>query len=308
MSIDIVIPCYNEQDNIENIVKKFNDIKKDKNLNIVNIILVNDGSTDNTWEKIKEIKDSKIKIIGIKLSKNFGQQYAFLAGIAKVKSNYALLIDADFQDPPEKIKEMFDISISTKANCVYGERISRKDSFMKKLSSSIFYSIINFISNNTIKKNVGDFKLIDKKIINFIKSTKEKDIFLRGLIATAGFKQIAFRFNRDERVTGKSGWTIKKLIKFSLDGILSFSNFPLRIILMFSGIFFLIFILFGIDSYINYKIGLEVPGWKSIFLAIMFVSSLNFLILSIIGEYIGRIHMEVKNRPRYIVDEIEIIE
>ncbi len=308
MSIDIIIPCYNEQDNIQYIVKKFNEIKKEENLNIVNIILVNDGSTDNTWNKIKEIKDTKIKVIGIKLSRNFGQQYALLAGIDKVESDYALLIDADFQDPPEKIKEMFDILTSTKANCVYGERISRKDNFFKKLSSSLFYSVINFLSNNTIKKNVGDFKLIDKKILNFIKNTKEKDIFLRGLIATAGFKQVAYKFNRNERISGKSGWTIRKLIKFSFDGILSFSNFPLRIILILSAMCFLVFIFFGIDSYINYKNGFDVPGWKSIFLAIMFVSSLNFLILSLIGEYIGRIHMEVKNRPRYIVDEIEIIE
>jgi len=141
-----------------------------------------------------------------------------------------------------------------------------------------------------------------------LKNTKEKDIFLRGLIANAGFKQVPFKFDRDQRLEGKSGWTFKKLIKFSLDGILSFSNFPLRAILFISGIFFLIFIFLGIDSIINYKNGNEVPGWKSIFLAIMFVSSLNFLILSIIGEYIGRIYMEVKNRPRYLVDEIKVIE
>ena len=308
MKIDIVIPCYNEEKNIKKIVDKFSEIKLVQKINIETIIIVDDGSTDNTWSIIKNLNNTGIKIKCIKLSKNYGQQNAFLAGIENVSSNFALLIDADFQDPPDKIKEMFEIAITTKANCVYGERTSRKDNFFKKIFSNLFYKIINFLTSNTVKKNVGDFRLIDQKIINFLKNTKEKDIFLRGLIANAGFKQVPFKFDRDQRLEGKSGWTFKKLIKFSLDGILSFSNFPLRAILFISGIFFLIFIFLGIDSIINYKNGNEVPGWKSIFLAIMFVSSLNFLILSIIGEYIGRIYMEVKNRPRYLVDEIKVIE
>ena len=308
MKIDIIIPCYNEEKNVKKIVDKFNEIKLVQKINIETIIIVDDGSTDNTWSIIKNLNNTGIKIKCIKLSKNYGQQNAFLAGIENVSSNFALLIDADFQDPPDKIKEMFEMAISTNANCVYGERTSRKDNFFKKIFSNLFYKIINFLTNNTVKKNVGDFRLIDQKIINFLKNTKEKDIFLRGLIANAGFKQVPFKFDRDQRLEGKSGWTFKKLIKFSLDGILSFSNFPLRAILFISGICFLIFIFFGIDSIINYKNGNEVPGWKSIFLAIMFVSSLNFLILSIIGEYIGRIYMEVKNRPRYLVDEIKLIE
>ena len=302
--ISILIPCYNERENIAEIVKKFITICVDKKIKLEKIILVDDGSNDKTWEIIKKLHIRyKKKILGLKLSKNFGHQNAILAGLKECKSSYLLITDADMQDPPELIYKMLRLMIKEKANCVYGKRLSRDDNIFKKILSYMFYILISRLTKNNVKKNVGDFKIIDKKILNELKKYKETDPFLRGIITSIGFKQIPYEYHRKSRKKGNSGWSFNKLISFSMDGIFGFSNFPLKIGSLITICSLALFLYLATDSLIAYEKNILVPGWKSIFLAIVFVSFVNFFMLTLLSEYIGRIYMETKSRPRYIVEK-----
>ena len=302
--ITILIPCYNEKENIFEITKKFISICIKKKIKLDKIVLVDDGSKDKTWETIKTLHIKyKKKILGIKLSKNFGQQNAILAGLKECKSNYLLITDADMQDPPELIDKMLKLMIKEKANCVYGKRLSREDNIFKKIFSYLFYMLISTLTKNNIKKDVGDFKIIDKKIVEELKKYKEIDPFLRGIISLIGFKQIPYKYHRKNRKIGNSGWSFAKLISFSLDGIFGFSNFPLKIGTLMTISSLLLFFYLAAESLLEYEKNIYVPGWKSLFLAIVFVSFVNFFMLTLLSEYIGRIYMETKSRPRYIIEE-----
>lgn len=305
MNISIVIPCHNEEMNITKITHRFIKVIDRMNLELDKFILVDDGSKDNSWDEIISLK--KIfhnKILGIKFSRNFGHQNAVMAGLKFSKSDYTLIIDADMQDPPEVLIEMYNKMISSKSNCVYGKRETRKDSFFKKVTASFFYRFFNSLSKTQIPLDVGDFRLIDKKVCENLIKLNENSPFIRGLVPWVGFKQTSIKYDRDERKIGYTSYNLRKMLKFTMDGILSFSNFPLKLsyaICFFSLIFLFILIFYTLKSYLN---GATVPGWSSIMMIILFFNSMHFLILAIFGEYLGRIHIESKKRPTYIISEI----
>jgi len=305
MNISVVVPCYNEHDNItelyERLIKTFNKNK----LDLDKIILIDDGSNDNTWNKISQLQQlNKKEILGIKFSRNFGHQNAVIAGLTYCKSDFVLIIDADLQDPPEILEDMIIEMKKNKANAVFAKRISRQDTRFKKMTASLFYRFFNKFSSTKIPEDVGDFRLLDKKIYNHLINFSEQNPFIRGLVPWTGFKQVPVKYHRNDRYKGKTGYSFFKMLNFTIDGILSFSNLPIKLAYITSiiSIFLLIVLIFY--ALLSFFKGSNVPGWTSLMVIILFFNSLNFFVLALLGEYIGRIFNETKKRPRYIVSEV----
>ena len=302
--LSIIAPCYNEESNITIFYKRIIKVIKKLKINSYQIIFVDDGSKDNTWLKINEIyiKDKK-RVVGLKLSKNFGHQSAILSSLDYCLGDYILFIDVDLQDPPELLEKMYKLINSKKANVVYCQRNTRNEGLFKKLSAKIFYKIFNLFSYTKIPNEVSDFRLIDKKVLEVLKNFKEQDPFIRGVVSWSGFKQEKIIFDRNKRYLGKSGWTFRKMFNFSLNAFFGFSNYPMRFSFFISLILIIIFVILGIRAMITYLNGENIQGWTSLFMIIILFNIFNFFILGLISEYTGRIYLEVKNRPRFIVEK-----
>ncbi len=301
-SITIIGPCYNEENNLDEYLERITKVLGKLNLEY-KIILVDDGSKDKTWQKILENSKKNKKINGIKFTKNFGHQSAIMAGINSADSDYVFFSDVDLQDPPELLEKMYYEILSKKINIVFGKRLNNNENFFKKYTSILFYKFFNLLSDTKIHEQTSDFLLMDKKVLNELKKIKEKDIFLRGLIPWFGFNSTYLEFKREKRGKGNSGWTFKKMIDFSLTAFLSFSNFPMRLSFYLSLISIVIFLslsIFAIYSYLSTSV---VRGWTSLFLVISFFNTIIFLILGIMGEYIGRTYINSKEKPLYVIDQ-----
>jgi glycosyltransferase involved in cell wall biosynthesis len=301
-SITIVGPCYNEGQNIDEYIKRV--VKTAEKLNLdYKIILVDDGSEDNTWIKISEHIINNNRIHGLKFTRNFGHQAAIMAGINFANSDYIFCSDVDLQDPPELLEQMFQKLKKKKLDVVFGKRTKNNESFLKKYSSIAFYKFFNLLSNTKINEQTSDFILMNDRVISELKKVKDKDIFLRGLIPWFGFNSDFVEFQRQKREKGISGWSISKMIDFSLTALLSFSNFPMRLsflLSLISIILFLILTFFAIYSYFSNNV---VKGWTSLFLIISFFNTIIFFVLGIMAEYVGRIYLNSKNKPLYVVDK-----
>ena len=300
-TISVIAPCYNEESNINEylnrVLKTLEKLKLD-----YQIILIDDGSTDKTWEKILENCKKNKNICGIKFYRNFGHQSAIMAGIDKANSKFLFLSDVDLQDPPELLEQMYEKLINKKINAVFCKRIKNNENFFKKYSSILFYKFFNLLSNIKISEQTSDFMLIDQKVLNELKKIKDKDIFLRGIIPWYGFNIDYLEFNREKRKKGNSGWSILKMIDFSITALLSFSNLPMRLSFMlslFSIAVFLFLVFFAIYSFFFNNV---IKGWTSLFLVISFFNTIIFFILGIMGEYIGRLYQNSKNKPLYFVE------
>lgn len=302
--ISIVVPLFNETTNIYELYNRC--IKVASNLeDTYELIFINDGSTDDTLKIIKDLasKDLKLKIISF--SRNFGHQAAITAGLDYAKGDAVVLMDGDLQDPPELITRMID-EWKRGYHVVYAQRIKRKgENLFKKVTASLFYRIFQFLTNTTIPLDAGDFRLMDRKVVDSLKTLKESNRFIRGLVSWVGFKQIAIKFERDQRFSGQTKYPLTKMIRFSLNAIVSFSDKPLKIatiIGLFSSFVGLIMIFWGLYS----KFFLSkstIKGWTSVFIAVLFLGGVQLFTLGIIGEYISRIYDESKGRPIYIVNE-----
>jgi glycosyltransferase involved in cell wall biosynthesis len=306
LEISVIIPIYNEEANIAALHKRLTSVL-DSITSSYELLFVNDGSADNSIGLIKTLasQDSKIKYIDF--SRNFGHQIAVTAGLDKAIGDSVVIIDADLQDPPELIKDMY-TKMKEGFQVVYAKRRKRKgEGFLKKFTAKLFYRILSKITSVSIPVDTGDFRIMDKKIVAALKKMPEQQKFLRGQISWIGFKQTFIEYDRDERLGGKTGYTYSKMIRFALDGITSFSNLPLKFAI-FSG-FVVSFIAFCIMLYALYgRFVLKnyVPGWTSLILSVMFIGGVQLISIGIIGEYISRISTNIRNRPLYIVNESNI--
>jgi len=305
MKISLIIPCYNEEEVIEKTYSRLKQVFSENNIQEYEFIFINDGSKDKTLDLLLEFgkNDSKVKIISF--SRNFGHQPAVSAGINECSGDVAIIIDADLQDPPELIPEMINLQIKEKANVVYGVRALRKgEGFFKKFTAKIFYRFLNFLSEVNIPLDTGDFRLIDKNVIEAFKKSPERNKFIRGLISWFGFKQVPFYYIREPRFAGETKYPLSKMIKFAITGILYFSKKPLKIAINLG--FFSVFVglILSIYALVAHFSGLipTVAGWASIMITIIFFGGIQLLTIGILGEYIGSIFDEVKKRPEYIVE------
>lgn len=303
--VSIVLPCYNESDVIHSFF--------DRTLPILNklkmsyeIICVNDGSTDNTLEKLTKIKKSLPVLKIIDFSKNFGKDAALTAGLDFSSGNCVIPMDCDLQDPPELIPNMVNTWKSKNVDVVLAKREDRSDdSFAKRCTAGLFYKIFNRLSDLKIPENVGDYRLMDRKVVNIVKSFRERKRFMKGLFALAGFKTAYVGYKRPVRKKGQSKWNCWKLWNYALDGVTSFSTFPLKISTYFGLLITLFSFLRGGWIFIRTLIfGIDVPGYASLMTAILFFGGVQLISLGIIGEYLGRIYLETKQRPLYVVREI----
>ena len=303
--ISIVIPAYNEEEVLNKLIERLAILINNTPKYEFEVIFVNDGSQDKTLEILEEIaqKEKRLKILSF--SRNFGHQAAVTAGIKYVTGDAVVIIDADLQDPPELIPQM--IELWEQGNeVIYGKRKKRKgESAFKLLSAKMFYKTLNALSNVEIPKDTGDFRLVDRKVINVINQMPEHNKFLRGLFSWVGFKQYAFEYERQERKAGKTKYPFKKMKKLASDGIISFSTKPLKMLGGIGIISIIISIGILIYSLISYALKLNnlAPGWTSIMVTVTFLGGIQLLSVWIMSEYIARIYDETKQRPEYIIDK-----
>lgn len=302
--VSIVVPMYYEEKVVQECYNRLTSNLKNLKEYEYEIIAVNDGSTDKTLEILEEIaqKDKNLKIISF--SRNFGHQAAVTAGLKEVTGDAIVIIDADLQDPPELIPEMLKLWEAGN-EVIYGKRKTRNgESPFKLFTAKMFYKTLNVLSDVEIPKDTGDFRLVDRKVVDTINILPEHNKFLRGLFSWVGYKQVAYEYERKERFAGETKYPLKKMIKLASDGIVSFSTKPLKIVGALGLISILISfvtLVYAILSYF-FKFGELSSGWTSMMVAITFFAGIQLLSIWIMSEYIGRIYDETKQRPQYIVD------
>jgi dolichol-phosphate mannosyltransferase len=304
MDLSVVIPVYNEEDNINILYERLSIVVKKLNLSY-EFIFINDKSIDNSLEKVKKLSENDNAVIYIDFSRNFGHQIAITAGLDYAKGNKIVIIDADLQDPPELIADMYKKMEQSSYNVIYAKRRKRKgESFIKRFTAKMFYHLLSKVASIDIPLDTGDFRIIDRKIADVLKKMNEQNKYIRGQIAWAGFEQGYIEYDRNERNTGKTGFSYKNMMRFALDGITSFSDAPLKFA-TFLG-FFVVIIVFLIMLYALYSrfiLHSYVQGWTSVILTVLFLGGVQLISIGIIGEYISRISANVRKRPLYIVNE-----
>lgn len=303
--ISVVVPMYYEEEVAEECYKRLTKVLKSINNYSYEIIFVNDGSKDKTLTILEGIAENDKNVKVISFSRNFGHQCAVTAGIKFVTGDAIIIIDADLQDPPELIPDM--LKLWEEGNeVIYAKRKTREgESRFKLFTAKMFYKALNALSDVEIPKDTGDFRLVDRKVVDTINNMPEHNKFLRGLFSWVGYKQIPFEYERKERFAGKTKYPLKKMIKLASDGIISFSSKPLKIvggIGILTILISIILLLYSIVSYI-FKLNNLTPGWTSIMVAITFFSGVQLLSIWIMAEYIARIYDESKQRPQYIIDK-----
>ena len=304
--ISVVIPMYYEEevahlcyDRVSTVLRSLSDKYE------YEIIFVNDGSKDKTLKILKDIANNDKCVKVISFSRNFGHQAAVTAGIKYITGDAIVIMDADLQDPPELIPDM--LKLWEEGNeVIYGKRKTRKgESAFKLLTAKMFYTFLNSMSEVEIPKNTGDFRLVDRKVIDVINSLPEHNKFLRGLFSWVGFEQKAFLYDRPERKLGTTKYPFKKMFKLASDGILSFSTKPMKIVGglgVISILFSIAVLIYSLCSYFGQWNNLT-PGWTSIMVCITFFAGVQLLSLWVLSEYISRIYDESKGRPEYIIKE-----
>jgi glycosyltransferase involved in cell wall biosynthesis len=301
-TISIVVPCYNEEKVIDIFLEHIEPILNGLNKSY-EIIFINDGSTDDTFKVMLNVKKNHKHIRILNLSRNFGKEAALTAGLEHTKGEAIIPIDVDLQDPPELIvqfiekwEEGYDVVLAKRAD-------RSSDSFAKKLSAEFFYKIHNKISDISMPNNVGDYRLMSKRVIEALKQLPENQRFMKGLFAWTGYKTATIEYKREARIAGDSSFNSWKLWNFALDGITSFSTVPLQIWLYLGIIISFFAFLYGSIITIRTVIfGVDLPGYASLLVSVLFLGGIQLMGIGILGEYIGRIYKEAKRRPSYIIE------
>jgi dolichol-phosphate mannosyltransferase len=297
----VIIPIYNEEENILELYRRLLSVME--KIGTFEIIMVDDGSKDRSWEVIKDLHEKDSRIKGLSFSRNFGHHIAITAGIDYAKGDAVILMDGDLQDPPEEIPKLCK-KFNEGYELVYGIRKEKKDSLLKRITSFIFWWLINKLSGIDIPRNQTLLRIFDRKILDVLKSMRERARFIHGMIAWTGFKTALQEVEHAPRAHGVSKYNVIKLFRLAFNAITSFSIVPLRLATYLGILSAGIGLFYGF--YFIYKkifLGIPVLGYASIIVAVLFVGGIQLLILGIIGEYLGRVYQEVQRRPIYILRE-----
>jgi glycosyltransferase involved in cell wall biosynthesis len=304
IDVSIIVPLYNEAPNIDHLLRRLESICEDLELNY-EIVCVNDGSQDETLSFLIEHHRRNPSIKVVSLSRNFGKEIALTAGLDYAIGQTVVPIDADLQDPPELIADMLE-KWRQGYDVVYAVRRSRQgETWLKKLTADTFYRIISRMSRVSIPRNTGDFRLMDRKVVDALKQLPERSRFMKGLFAWVGFKQTAIYYDRAPRYKGQTKWNYWKLWNFAIDGITSFSLIPLKVwsyIGLTLSILAFIYAIFLLLRTLIY--GVDLPGYASLMVTVLFLGGIQLITLGVIGEYLGRVYEEVKGRPLYLVRDV----
>ncbi len=302
--LSIVIPCYNEEESLPEllrrltlVVEKFDDMSYE-------IVLIDDGSSDQTRSLIRQFSESRTDIVGVFLSRNYGHQLALTAGLKVCRGERILILDADLQDPPELLSDMMNL-MDEGADVVYGKRTKRHGEGAFKLATAhVFYRLLNRLIDVEIPSDTGDFRLMSRRALNALNDMPEQHRFIRGMVSWIGFKQVPLEYVRDARFAGDTKYPFRKMLSFAFDAIAGFSILPLRMSIYLGflcaivGLFFL-----GYTVY-SYVAGITVQGWTTLMTVVLIMGSGQLLVLGVIGEYLGRLYIQSKNRPLFVIEDI----
>lgn len=304
-TISYIFPVYNEGGNLRVLYRAIHTLLAKHPQYTYELLFINDGSRDDSLEQLVQLQQNDTRIKVIDFSRNFGHQMAVTAGLDYARGDAVIIMDSDMQDPPKvsfellkKWEEGYDV--------VYAQRRSRKDTAFKKATAFLFYRIIQKMADVAIPRDTGDFRLLDRRVVDEIKLYRENNRFLRGLVSYVGFRQIGVLFDRDKRYAGKTHYPLAKMIRFASDGIVSFSTKPLQLI-SHIGYLTAVASLFGICYALVVKFfypHIAISGWAFTVIAIFFIGGVQMVMLGVLGSYIGRIYTEVKNRPLYTVSAV----
>jgi dolichol-phosphate mannosyltransferase len=304
--VSVIVPCFNEETVLRDTYRRLTTVLGDRPDFHHELIFVDDGSADATPRILQELVQRDPRVVVVRFSRNFGHQPAVSAGLRRCRGELAVIIDADLQDPPEVIPDMIQQLAGTGSNVVYGVRRNRKgETIFKRATASIYYRLLSNLSEVPLPVNAGDFRLIDRKIINAFNSLQENNKYIRGLISWMGFKQTPFYYDRDPRYAGETKYSLKKMLRFASTGVFYFSKKPLKIATTFgfcsvaAGFALSVWVLVNKLATPQYS----VSGWTSIILLMIYFGGVQLLTIGILGQYIGSLFDEVKRRPEYIVDE-----
>ena len=303
MKLSIIIPCYNEEAVITDSYNRFTDVMTSNGYDY-ELLFVNDGSKDKTEEILTTFAQTDDRVKLISFSRNFGHQNAVSAGLHNCTGDVAVIIDADLQDPPEVIPQMIETYRKEQCNVVYAVRAKRKgESLFKQATAKLFYRGLNLLSDYSFPVDTGDFRLIDKHVLDAFRQFPEKHKYLRGLFSWMGFKQVPFYYDRDERKAGQTKYTLTKMIRLASIGLFGFSKKPLRLAISLGCIAILVALalvlwILYLSIFVSENV---VPGWSSTIIIILFLGGVHLFTIGILGEYIGNIFDETKNRPEYII-------
>lgn len=303
--ISILIPAYNEDEVLEHLYQRLGKLANDNKSYEFEFMFVNDGSRDKTLQVIKEYAETDERVAYVNLSRNFGKEIAMIAGLDYVTGDATVIIDADLQDPPELIPEMITYW-EEGYDDIYAKRNSRKgESWLKKTTSKLYYYILQKSTHITIQRDTGDFRLLDRRCVEALKQLRESQRYTKGMFSWIGFNKKEITYDRDPRHAGQTEWSYGKLVNLAIDGLTSFTTAPLRVSTVMGFIVSLIaFVYIVIIVVRTLLFGIEAAGYPSLMAVILFLGGVQLLSLGIIGEYIGRIFNETKQRPLYFVEEV----
>ncbi len=304
-ALSIVVPCFNEQDCLAELHARLSAAARGAVGDDYQLVLVNDGSRDRTWEMMRDLAADDPHLVAVNLSRNHGHQLALTAGLDLCGGARILIIDADLQDPPELLGPMLQAMDREAADVVYGVRSSRAgETRFKRATAHAFYRMLARATEVDIPLDAGDFRLISRRALNIFLSMPEQARFIRGMVAWIGFKQVPFAYQRDERFAGESKYPLGKMIRFAIDALTGFSSAPLKLAshfglaLALGSVLIVLYIAFGWLS------GNSIPGWTSLMLVVVVLGAVQMMVLGLMGEYIGRLYSQAKQRPLYIVQDI----
>ncbi len=304
-TLSIVIPCYNEADCLDELCRRVAAVAQATAGDDHEIVLINDGSKDGTWAVMQRLAAANPRLVAINLSRNHGHQLALTAGLDLARGDHILILDADLQDPPELLPDMLATMKSEAADVVYAVRRARAgESFAKKASAALFYRLLARLTDTDIPLDTGDFRLMSRRALDAFLSLPEQARFIRGMVAWIGFRQVPFAYDRAERHAGETHYPFTKMLRLAFDAITGFSTAPLRfashagLALTGASVLLMAYIGFG------WLRGNTVAGWTSLMLVVVGLGAVQMFVLGMIGEYLGRLYIEAKKRPLYIVADV----
>ncbi len=304
--LSIVAPCYNEEACLDVLHRRVSDAAHTVAGDSYEIVFIDDGSRDRTWEMIRALGESDPHVLALKLSRNHGHQLALSAGLDLCRGELILIIDADLQDPPELLGPMIEKMQAEKADVVYAMRSERKgETWAKRLTAKLFYRLLSLASDGTpIPLDTGDFRLMTRRALDVLQAMPEQSRFIRGMVAWIGFRQVPFHYERDERLAGQTNYPFRKMLALAFDAMTGFSSAPLRLAsyagLLFSAVAagLIVYSLFG------WLGGAAVPGWTSLMMVVLVIGAVQMFVLGMMGEYIGRLYNQSRSRPLYVVSDV----
>ena len=302
--LSVIVPCYNEEESLPELHRRVSMVCHDCVGDSYELVLVNDGSNDSTWEIMCRLSEIDKHVVAVDLSRNHGHQIALSAGLQICRGERVFIIDADLQDPPEVLPKMME-RMDRGFDVVYGQRIKREgENIFKKSSAFAFYRLLNSLAEINIPQDTGDFRLMSRRAVDILNSMPEHHRFIRGMVSWIGMRQDALLYERAARFAGKTKYPLNKMIRFALDAITGFSIRPLRMASYLGFCFGIVTMLLMIYVFIQYFRGYNIEGWTSLAIIILSLGTVQLFVAGIMGEYLGRLYIQSKGRPIFLIQEI----